>query len=218
MGKEGHKTQITPLYGYSILVAVIIELASLFIIGWTPQFLYGLALGTAVAIINYKLLVFSSTMVLKMGRGLSLAVLGYCARLAIYGLVFYMSYKIGTASGIATLLGYMTIKLAMFYVCGFKSGFKPRDYKGVNIRNLDQDQWAAEAAEKAARKKNPGKIAGIFRSDDDWQQWLKGNDSNEDKHHIIGSQDAGAKKVLKKRVKKPVRNVKKAPFDRDMRN
>ena len=211
MGKEEHEKLINPLYGYCILIAVIIELGSLCIIGWVPQFLYGLALGTSVAIINYKLLVLSSKLSLEMGRGIILSIVGYCARLAIYGVAFYVSYKIGTVSGIATLLGYMTIKLAMFYVYGFKSGFKSRDYKGVNIRDLDRDQWAAEAAEKAARKKHHGKIAGLFRSGDDWQQWLNGNDNMEEINDKVGDQDAKAKKILKKRVRKPVRKIRKAP-------
>lgn len=215
MGKEEHEKLINPLYGYCILIAVIIELGSLCIIGWVPQFLYGLALGTSVAIINYKLLVLSSKASLKMGRGLSLAIVGYCVRLVIYGVAFYVSYKIGTVSGIATLFGYMTIKLAMFYVYGFKSGFKPRDYKGANLRDLDQDQWAAEAAEKAARKKRPGKIAGIFRSGDDWQQWLNGSDIREEISDRVGGQDAGAIKTLKKRVRKPVRKIRKSPRNKE---
>ena len=159
---------INPLYGYSILAAAIIELGSLLFIGWNPLFAYGLALGTCVAIVNYNLLVWSSKMALAMGRGVGLAMIGYVMRLAIYGGVFFLSYKTGTASGIATLLGYMTVKLGMFYMYGFKPGFASRRYEEGSLKNLDEDQWAKEA-EKTARPHRFTRITSIFRSDDDWK-------------------------------------------------
>lgn len=168
MEKNGPKKSIDGLYGYSILTAAIIELGSLPFIGWNPLFAYGLALGTCVAIVNYNLLVLSSKTALDMGRGISLAVVGYIVRLTIYGGVFLLSYKTGTVSGIATLLGYMTIKLSMFYVYGFKPGFASRRYEKAKIKDLDQDRWAAEEAEKAARPRRFKRIWSIFQSGDDW--------------------------------------------------
>ncbi len=52
-----------------------------------------------------------------------MAVLSYVVRLIIYGGAFYMSYQIGTVSGLATLLGYMTLKMGMYYTYGFKPKF-----------------------------------------------------------------------------------------------
>jgi hypothetical protein len=166
MDKNDSRSMVSPLYRYSILTAAIIQLGSLLIIGWNPLFAYGLALGTCISIVNYNLLVFSSKKALLMGRGLSLAVVGYTVRMAIYGGVFLLSYRTGTASGIATLLGYMTVKLGMFYLYGFKPGFASRKYQGVSLKDLDQDQWAAEEAEKAARPRLFKRVFNIFRSDD----------------------------------------------------
>lgn len=139
MDKNGPRKSINGLYGYSVLAAAIIELGSLPLIGWNPLFIYGLALGTCVAIVNYNILVLLSQKALDMGRGISLAVVGYIVRLGIYGGVFLLSYKTGTVSGIATLLGYMTIKLSMFYVYGFKPGFASRRYEKAKIKDLDQE-------------------------------------------------------------------------------
>ena len=165
MGKAGLKTSVDPLYRYSICAAVIIELGSLPFIGWDPLFAYGLALGTCIAIVNYRILAISAKLALDLGRGISLAVIGYIVRLAIYGGAFLLSYKTGTAAGIATLLGYMTIKLGIFYLYGFKPGFASRSYKGVKLKDLDQDIWAAEKAEKEAKSGRKKRLRRKNRED-----------------------------------------------------
>ncbi|MGI6733587.1 MAG: ATP synthase subunit I [Anaerovoracaceae bacterium] len=166
MNKNGQKSMVNPLYRYSILAAVIIQLGSLPVIGWNPLFAYGLALGTCISIVNYNLLVLSSKFALSMGRGLSFAVVGYIVRMAIYGGAFLFSYKTGTVSGIATLFGYMTVKLGMFYLYGFKPGFASRKYEGIKLKDIDQDQWAAEKAAKAAKPGRFEKVFKVFRSQD----------------------------------------------------
>lgn len=165
MDNRGSRELVHPLYRYSLLAAAIIELGSLPVIGWSPLFAYGLALGTCIAVLNHNLLVISSKKVLEMGRGVSLALLGYILRLAIYGGAFYLSYKAGTVSGIATLFGYMTVKLGMFYVYGFRPGSTKKDYKNVELKDLDRDPWAGREAGKATRSGPIKKVMSIFQSE-----------------------------------------------------
>lgn len=165
MDKTELKRLANSLYGYSICAAIIIEIGSLLFIGWNPKFTYGLALGTCIAIVNYNLLILSSKAILEKKRGMSLGFIGYLVRLTIYGGVFLMSYRVGIVSGIATLFGYFTIKLGIFYLYGFKPGFASRKYEKKNLNDLDSDQWAEEKAEKEAEPSITREIRNIFGSD-----------------------------------------------------
>jgi hypothetical protein len=132
------------IFKYGIIVALLFELISLPFLGWNPRFAYGLALGTCIAIVNFNLLAYSTKKILDRGRGAGLAVLGYMLRLVLYGGGFYISYRLGTTSGLATLLGYVTIKFGMYYVYGFKPKFSESSAKGKQLNNLDEDEWATQ--------------------------------------------------------------------------
>lgn len=123
MKKVTIRTSINILCLYGIIAAIIIELLSLCVIGWNLHFAYGLALGTCIAIVNYNIHAVSAALSLDLGKGLIITMAGYVIRLAIYGAVFLLSYKTALASGIATIFGYMTIKMAMIYHYGIKPGF-----------------------------------------------------------------------------------------------
>lgn len=153
MGKTKQKKLDNPSYIYCLIVGAIIELASVYFIGWDVLFLYGLVLGTAVAIVNYKLLVFFSRLALSSKRGVGLVVIGYIARLSIYGGIFYLSYRSGLTSGVGTLLGYITLKVVIFYEYGFRPGMASKKYDKTRLKNLDKDLWALEKAEKAEKPK-----------------------------------------------------------------
>jgi hypothetical protein len=129
---------------YGIIVALLFELISLPFLGWNVRFAYGLALGTCIAIVNFNFLAFTTRRILDRRKGVGLAVMGYMLRLFLYGGGFYMSYKLGTASGLATLLGYMTLKIAIYYVYGFKPKFTESSAKGKKLNDLDNDLWAKE--------------------------------------------------------------------------
>lgn len=150
------------IYRAGILIALLFELLSLPFLGFNPRFTYGLTLGTIVAVVNYSLLAYVTARILNRGMDAALAVLGYMVRLAIYGWVFYTSYQAGTTSGLATLLGYMTLKLGMYYVYGFQPKFPKSSTEGKKLNDLDQDQWAIEQAEKAQEPHWTKKILAIF--------------------------------------------------------
>lgn len=110
----------------TFFVAGIIEIVSLIFLGWNLKFLYGLVLGTAIAIGNFSLLTLTSGFALKFRRGVIINLLGYIVRLIIYGAIFFYSYKVGTVSGIGTLLGFITLKLALIHEHGIKPGMKKK--------------------------------------------------------------------------------------------
>jgi hypothetical protein len=166
MDKTERRTKVDPLYCYSIIAAAIIMAGSLPIIGWNPLFAYGLALGTCIAVVNYNILVFSSKAALDRGRGVGLIIIGYTLRMAIYGGVFLFSYRTDTVSGIATLLGYLTVKLGMFYKYGFRPGFSGKRYGKGQLKDLDSDPWAVERAQKEKERPKKG-ILKAFRWEDD---------------------------------------------------
>lgn len=142
------KAETSSLYFYSLIVAIIFEVGSLCFIGIDPLFTYGLALGTAIAIVNYNFLRFTSGLALVKGKGISFVLLGYIIRLSIYGGTFLISYRSGAAGGIATLLGFISFKIALYYSYGIKPGLTSRKYDKLKLNNLDEDQWSIERNSK----------------------------------------------------------------------
>ncbi|QOX64564.1 ATP synthase subunit I [Anoxybacterium hadale] len=122
------------IFKYGIVATAIIELASIPLLGFDVQFLYGLALGTAIAIVNFNLMAFTFQLVLERHNA-SLAFIGYLIRLAVYGAGFIASLHVGMISAMGTALGYLTLKLAMFYLHGLKAEFS----KGRTVREEPEE-------------------------------------------------------------------------------
>ncbi|MDD3167954.1 MAG: ATP synthase subunit I [Eubacteriales bacterium] len=122
------------IFKYGIMAAAIIELASLPFMGLDVQFFYGLSLGTAIAIVNFNLMAFTFWMTLEKRKS-AIAFIGFLVRLAIYGTAFYMSMRISLISALGTALGFFTLKLALFYLHGFKSEFS----KGRVVREEPEE-------------------------------------------------------------------------------
>ena len=100
---------------FGVVFALIIEAGSLFILGPRLEFLYGLALGTSISIVNFNILVITGKKVLSSKKPM-LGYFGYMIRLCIYGMAFYMALKISIISGIAAILGFMSLTLAIFFL------------------------------------------------------------------------------------------------------
>ncbi len=118
-GLSSFKNEITR---YGILVAAVFGLASIPFLGVEVQFLYGLSLGTAIAIVNFNLMAITFRLVLEK-RNRSIAFIGYLLRLAVYGGVFLISIRVSLISALGTALGFLTLKLAMIYLHGFRAKF-----------------------------------------------------------------------------------------------
>lgn len=110
------------IFIYGIIITAIFEVVSLPFLGLDLQFFYGLILGTTIAIVNFNILEFTLKKTLE-GSGGSITFIGYIIRLALYGIAFYTAMKVSTISGIGVILGFVTLKLAIFYLHGIKTKF-----------------------------------------------------------------------------------------------
>lgn len=116
---------------YSIIVAVIMELGSLFVLGFSTKFLLGLLAGTATSIVNFTILERSAQGLMQTNSKVPV-VAGYFLRLPIYGLVFYACLMSGTRSVIGCALGFVTLPLALIYIYGIKSWFPGAEKNPLN--------------------------------------------------------------------------------------
>lgn len=107
---------------YGIITALLVQLFSLPFLGLNAKFGYGLALGTSISIVNFNIMEFTMKKALS-GGGAFVTFIGYMIRLMIYGGSFYISMKVSTISGLATLLGFLTLKASIYYLHGFKAKF-----------------------------------------------------------------------------------------------
>jgi|GEM_PF-1263519 len=120
-----------------ILIMLIAEVVSIPIIGFNWKFSVGLVLGTAISIANFNIMTISSIMILK-GRNKFIASASFIIRLLLYGGVFYVSMRVSYAAGFASVVGFMTLKLAMFFVYGILPFFKKEDKKKDKLRKVKQ--------------------------------------------------------------------------------
>ncbi|MDR2296473.1 MAG: ATP synthase subunit I [Clostridiales Family XIII bacterium] len=103
------------IFFYGILIALILEAGSLLFLGLDASFAYGLALGTAVSIVNFNILVYTSQRLLDSGRAW-MGFAGYLVRLAVYGFAFFMALRVNHTAALGAALGFLTLKLAIYCV------------------------------------------------------------------------------------------------------
>ena len=111
-GFNRFKTQI---FLHGLIFASVIEAGSLIILGPDLGFVYGLSMGTCIAVVNFNILIFAGNKVLNTGKPV-IGFAGYLLRLCIYGIAFYMALNISLASGMGAILGFMTITLAILFL------------------------------------------------------------------------------------------------------
>ena len=110
------------IFLYALFVMIIFEIASLPFIGLDIKYTYGLFLGTFIAIANFNILAFTLKKVLSNGNK-SFIFLGYFFRLALYGVAVVTAFKISNHTGFGSLLGFITVKISIYYLHGFKAKF-----------------------------------------------------------------------------------------------
>lgn len=139
------------IFLYGILVMLLMEVISLLFLGFNLKFSYGLLLGTAISIVNFNILAITITRVVTSGKKF-LATISYLIRLIIYGTVFLIAIKTSNYAGIGCVLGFLTTKVAIFFIHGLQPGFKwVRKKKGGETaqakRNiLIKDPWRVRYA------------------------------------------------------------------------
>ena len=134
---------------YTVFIAVLFELISLPIFGLSLKFLYGLALGTSVAIVNFYFHAWTCKKLVYGGKGLGISILGYFIRLLIYGACFYGCAKIDIIHcGFGCIAGFLTIKAAILYLHAFKAWFAEKRKKAQALAEEKREQSENESEEE----------------------------------------------------------------------
>jgi hypothetical protein len=154
------------IFFYGIIVALIFEGGSLFFLRFNVSFAYGLTLGTAVAVVNFNILVFTSQRLLLSGRAWA-GFSSYIVRLAVYGFAFYMALRISYTAAIGAALGFLTLKVAIYYLHGFK---------GLSFAPSEKREYVVLKEKKRRRKGIMKDIFGSPYDDDGEDEGGNGND------------------------------------------
>ena len=135
------------IFLYGIIVMIVFEIASLPLIGLDIKYTYGLFLGTFIAISNFNILAFTLKKVLSNGNK-SFIFLGYFLRLALYGVAVVTAFKVSNQTGFGSLLGFITVKISIYYLHGFKAKFS----EGRKVRPEVQAEFDREDLEKDMKR------------------------------------------------------------------
>lgn len=153
------------IFLYAMIVAGICQVISFFILGLDVLFTYGLFLGTAVAIVNFSILEGTLRIAMSGSSAAGIIIVGYLIRLAFYGFSFYTCVTTSYPCGAGAAIGYLTVKVAIYYLHGFKAKFstgrvvreEPEnleskehwyDYKEDKKDGWDEDDWDYENHKK----------------------------------------------------------------------
>lgn len=132
------------IFLYGTVVVAVCEFGSLFILGWEPVFLFSLMAGLAVAIINFNVLSFTLNKMLTTGiQGYS--ALGFFVRIFLYCVVFYFCVTRSYAAGAACLIGFLSLKLPMYYFYAIKPKFDTKRKIRPEVQEMfDEEDRRAE--------------------------------------------------------------------------
>lgn len=135
------------IFLHAIVIMVIFEAISLPFLGLDIKFAYGLVLGTCISIVAFSVMAFTLNRVLNTGNK-GLAFFSYLLRLAIYGFALISAFKVSNKAALGCALGFITVKLAIYYIHGFKAKFST-DRK---VRPEVMEQFEREDREKELKK------------------------------------------------------------------
>ncbi|MDO4518001.1 MAG: hypothetical protein Q4B78_02200 [Bacillota bacterium] len=137
---------------YIAIIALIVEVVSLFFIGPSLLFSIGLAVGTACSVLGFLLLVESGKLVAVTNKS-SFAVHGYIIRLIIYAACFLVSIKFGIKCGAGCGFGLLTTHFGILLLHGIVYPFikkeknplndwtEPKEWNDLSIYDDDDDEW-----------------------------------------------------------------------------
>ena len=135
------------IFFHSIIIMGIIEVISLPFLGLDVKFGYGLLMGTCISIVNFNIMAFTFNRALNSGNK-ALVFFSYLLRLAIYGFALISAFKVNNTAALACALGFLTVKLAIYYIHGFKAKFS----KDRKVRPEVMEQFEREDKEKELKK------------------------------------------------------------------
>ena len=147
---------------YAAAVAILAEVVSLFIIGINAWFSLGLAVGTAVTIVGFVLLVRTGEQLLLLNVKAPI-ICGYIFRIVLYAVAFFLCIRINLFCGAGCGIGFITIHIAIMVLYGIVYTFIKKKKNPLN-------DWIIP------KKWND---LSIYDEEDDWDLSRKKNSSGE---------------------------------------
>lgn len=98
----------------AILITVLTEICSLFIMGIDLRFAVGLAVGVIISIVNFEILVSFSRKVL-IYRNSSKSTIQFVFRMILFAITFLICAKVSMACGIGWIIGMISHKVGIVY-------------------------------------------------------------------------------------------------------
>lgn len=137
---------------YGILMAAVAEVVSVFVIGPCLFFPIGLAVGTAVSIVGFIILVRTGQSLMERSKK-SPILFGYIIRLILYGASFLICIKVDLRCGFGCMIGFVTIHFGIMFLYGIVYKFikkkknplndwtHPKQWNDLSIYDDEDDDW-----------------------------------------------------------------------------
>ncbi len=103
----------------AVVIALVAEIFSLFILGFDIDFTIGLAAGTAVSLVNFIIMSICTEISLEKQKPV-INLLGSASRFVLYGISFTLTVMHSYTMGAGCAIGFFTIQLAMLYLFAIK--------------------------------------------------------------------------------------------------
>ncbi len=133
-------------------MAVLAELISLAVIGPSLWFSGGLAVGTAVTMICFLILTRTGALTEIMKKG-GIIVLGYFARMLLYGVVFFLCIRANVTCGFGCLAGFITLHFGILVLYGIvyklilkkknplNDWTEPKEWNDLSVYDDEDEDW-----------------------------------------------------------------------------
>ncbi len=149
---EGLKEFRNEIIVWALVMAVLAEVISLFVIGPGVMFPLGLAMGTAVAIFGFILLVKSGEASVVTRTG-TIVVLGYFFALILHGIFFFICIRLSLVCAVGCGCGFLTIHFGIMFLYGIVYKFfkkkenplndwtEPKEWNDLSVYDEEDDNW-----------------------------------------------------------------------------
>lgn len=135
----------------ALCVAVFAEIVSMIVYRPSLWFATGLAVGTATTVACFLILTRTGAMT-NITKKSGIVVLGYFARMLLYGVVFFICIKIKVVCGFGCLVGFVTLHFGILILYGIVYRFRkkknplndwtePKEWNDLSVYDDEDDDW-----------------------------------------------------------------------------
>ena len=110
---------------YTIIIAAIAAVISLFVFGPNILFPYGIALGVCASLVNLSVISSSIDRAVASGRKAPV-IIGFLIRIVLYGAAFFLAVRTGGISGLGAAIGFLLPRLCLHIHYGFLPWFRQK--------------------------------------------------------------------------------------------